>query len=251
MRRLSFETPAFASLSAGSSRMRQKQSGAASCCCKLLVPASAESAAVAGIIASWILTIPATVPASALGARTADLANGRTMFLAGGCAACHATPGQDDRTRLGGGLAIKTAFGTFYAPNISSDAKDGIGGWSEADFVTALTKGTSPTGEHYFPVFPYPSYQNMRLDDVRDLFAYLKTLPAVCRPPCAMITRCAFPFGVRRVIGGWRSSLFLAARGFRTRIRRNRRLGAARRLSRQRARPPAPSATARAMCSAA
>jgi mono/diheme cytochrome c family protein len=161
----------------------------------------------AGVVAFWLLTDPATVPASALGAHTPDLANGRTMFVVGGCASCHAVPKQDDRTRLGGGLAINTAFGTFYAPNISSDRRDGIGAWSEADFVTALTKGTSPAGEHYYPVFPYTSYQNMRIDDVRDLFAYLKTLPAVAGRAHDHAVR--FPFGVRRVIGGWKL-LFLA-----------------------------------------
>ena len=80
-----------------------------------------------GVAAFWVVTIPQTVPASALAPRNPDLANGRTMLHAGGCPACHATPKQDDATRLGGGLAIKTAFGTFYAPNISPDAKDGIG----------------------------------------------------------------------------------------------------------------------------
>src|ERR1022692_2684594 len=136
-------------------------------------------AAAIGAAAFWVVTIPATVPASALAPYTPDLANGRTMLFAGGCPACHMTQGQDDRTRLGGGLALKTAFGTFYAPNISPDPKDGIGNWSEAAFVTALIKGTSPAGEHYFPVFPYGSYQNMALADVRDLFAFLKTLPAI------------------------------------------------------------------------
>jgi mono/diheme cytochrome c family protein len=168
--------------------------------------------AVAGGLGFWIATVPATVPASALGPHTPDLANGRTMFLAGGCAACHATPGQGDRTRLGGGRAIKTAFGIFYAPNISSDARDGIGGWSEAAFVTALTRGTSPTGEHYFPVFPYPAYQNMRLDDVRDLFAYLNTLPAVAGVVRDHDVR--FPFGIRRLLGGWKL-LFLARETYR------------------------------------
>src|SRR5262249_49142277 len=139
--------------------------------------------AVVAFAAFWVVTIPDTVPASALAPRTPDLANGRTVFYAGGCAACHATPEQDDLTRLGGRPAPKTAFGTFYAPNISSDAHDGIGGWSEAEFVTAVTKGTSPSGEHYYPVFPYPSYQNMALADARDLFAYLKTLPAVAGKP--------------------------------------------------------------------
>ena len=163
--------------------------------------------AVVGLAAFWFLTIPQTVPATALPAHKPDLGNGRTMLFAGGCPACHATPEQDDRTKLGGGLALKTPFGTFYAPNISPDPKAGIGGWSEADFVTALMKGTSPKGEHYFPVFPYGAYQNMTLADARDLFAYLKTLPAVgdkSRPHAL-----SFPFSVRRVVGGWKF-LFLA-----------------------------------------
>ena len=41
----------------------------------------------------WVVTIPATVPASALAARTPNLDNGKTMFLIGGCTSCHATPG--------------------------------------------------------------------------------------------------------------------------------------------------------------
>jgi mono/diheme cytochrome c family protein len=164
------------------------------------------------IAAFWIGTIPQTVPASALPPHTPDLANGRTMLFAGGCPACHATPDQDDRTRLGGGLALKTPFGTFHAPNISPDPKAGIGGWSEADFITALTKGTSPAGEHYYPVFPYGSYQNMALADVRDLFAYLKTLPAVADTSRAHAL--SFPFSVRRVVGGWKF-LFLAGEQYR------------------------------------
>jgi mono/diheme cytochrome c family protein len=160
-----------------------------------------------GVAAFFIGTIPQTVPASALPPHSPDLANGRTMLFAGGCPACHATPDQDDRTRLGGGLALKTPFGTFYAPNISPDPKAGIGGWSEADFVTALTKGTSPAGEHYYPVFPYGSYQNMTLADVRDLFAYLKTRPAV--GDASRAHALSFPFSVRRVVGGWKF-LYLA-----------------------------------------
>ena len=131
----------------------------------------AAIAAALGLGVFWLATAPAVVPASALGGYTANLANGRTMFFAGGCAACHATPKQDDKLRLGGGLALKSPFGTFYVPNISSDPNDGIGRWTEADFVTAMTKGTSPDGRHYYPAFPYASYQRMRTEDVRDLYA--------------------------------------------------------------------------------
>jgi mono/diheme cytochrome c family protein len=157
---------------------------------------------VLGVAAFWFLTMPQTVTASALGAHTPDLANGKTIFQIGGCASCHAVPKQENRTRLGGGLALNSPFGTFYVPNISPDPKDGIGAWTEAQFVTALTKGTSPEGEHYYPAFPYTSYHRMTFGDVRDLFAYLKTLP-----PVAGTVRdhdLPFPFNIRRTLGVWK-----------------------------------------------
>lgn len=158
---------------------------------------------VIGFAAFWYVTMPETVPASALpAAYTPNVENGRTMFYAGGCASCHMSPDQDDKTRLGGGRPLKTPFGTFYPPNISSDPKDGIGGWKEADFVTAMWKGTSPDGHHYYPAFPYTSYQRMALRDVRDLFAYLKTLPAVA----GKVRDHDLPahFKIRRLLGGWK-----------------------------------------------
>lgn len=159
----------------------------------------------------WIVTIPSLIDATALGPHRPNLENGRTMFFAGGCAGCHATPEQDVATRLGGGRGLKTPFGTFYVPNISSDHRDGIGAWSEADFVTAMWKGVSPRGEHYFPAFPYTSYQRMKLDDLRDLFAYLKTLPA--EPGRVRGHDVPFPFNIRRTIGGWKF-LFLDGKQF-------------------------------------
>jgi mono/diheme cytochrome c family protein len=176
---------------------------------KLLI--TAVILAVVGAAVFWFVTMPATVSASALGPHTPDLGNGKTMFYAGGCASCHATPDQEDKTRLGGGLALKTPFGTFYPPNISSDSKDGIGSWSEANFVTAMWKGTSPDGSHYYPVFPYTSYQQMKLEDVRDLFAYMKTLPAIQGKVRDHDLPIHFKF--RRMLGGWKF-LFLDGQAF-------------------------------------
>ena len=176
---------------------------------KLLLLALAAAVVGAGVF--WFVTIPATVAASALGTHTPNAANGKEMFYAGGCASCHATPGQDDRLKLGGGLGLKSPFGTFYAPNISPDPNDGIGKWTDADFVNAVMRGVSPGGQHYFPAFPYTSYQHARREDVLDLFAYLKTLPPVTGK--VRDHDVGFPFNIRRNIGIWKF-LFLDDKPF-------------------------------------
>jgi len=167
-------------------------------------------AAIAGLGIYWLVTQPATIAAGALPARTANAANGKTMYDAGGCVSCHANE-KDDRTLLGGGLALPSPFGTFYVPNISQNPVDGIGRWSEADFVTAMLKGTSPSGKHYFPAFPYGSYAKMKVDDVRDLFAYMKTLPQAAGK--VRDHEVPFPFNIRRTVGGWKF-LFLDDKAF-------------------------------------
>jgi mono/diheme cytochrome c family protein len=168
-------------------------------------------AAVAGVSVFWWLTIPAVVLPESLPAHTPDLANGLTMFNAGGCSSCHAVPDQPDRLKLGGGLALKSPFGTFYVPNISPDRADGIGNWTEANFVTALIKGTSPSTTHYFPALPYTSYQRAKIEDIRDLFAYLKTLEAV--PGKVRDHELPFPFNIRRNVGIWKL-LFMDGKPF-------------------------------------
>jgi mono/diheme cytochrome c family protein len=150
----------------------------------------------------WWLT--AAPPMSAVKAppHPADVANGQTVFNAGGCSSCHAVPGQPDRLKLGGGLAIESPFGTFYAPNISPDPADGIGKWTEVEFIRAVTEGISPAGYNYFPAFPYTSYQHARPEDLRDLFAYLKSL----EPVSGKVREhdVPFPFNIRRNIGIWK-----------------------------------------------
>ena len=167
--------------------------------------------ALLGAAGFWFITRPEVVPASALPAHKPNLENGKTMFFAGGCTACHATPNQDDRMRLGGGMELKSPYGSFYPPNISPDPKDGIGAWSEANFVTAMTKGTSPDGRHYFPSFPYASYQRMTLADLRDMFAFIKTLPPV--EGRVRDHDVPFPFNIRLALGGWKF-LYLDGRPF-------------------------------------
>jgi mono/diheme cytochrome c family protein len=176
-----------------------------------IVLAVALAGAAAFGVYGWLTATPSASVAVTEAAYTPDLANGQTTFNAGGCSSCHAVPGQPDRLKLGGGLALVSPFGTFYAPNISPDPTDGIGRWTEAQFVTAVTKGVSPSGTHYFPAFPYTTYAHARISDIRDLFAYLKTLAPV--PGKVRDHDVPFPFNIRRNIGIWKW-LFMDSRPF-------------------------------------
>jgi mono/diheme cytochrome c family protein len=148
----------------------------------------------------WITAVPEMRATASAGA--ADLANGEATFNAAGCSSCHAVPGQPDRLKLGGGLAIRSPFGAFYAPNISPDPTDGIGRWTEAEFARAVMGGISPAAYHYFPAFPYTSYQHAKPEDIRDLFAYLKTLEPLSGKTSDHDV--PFPFNIRRNIGIWK-----------------------------------------------
>jgi len=110
-----------------------------------------------------------------------DIANGQVIFNAAGCAACHAVDGDD--TILAGGQAITTKFGDLFAPNITADPNQGIGSWTNAQFLNALMRGLSPDGDTYFgAVFPYPSYARMKPEDALDLRGYMATLPTSDAP---------------------------------------------------------------------
>ncbi|WP_111430149.1 c-type cytochrome [Rhodobacteraceae bacterium DSL-40] len=137
----------------------------------------------------------------------ADLANGRFVFVASDCATCHATPGQEDDTILGGGRSLDTQFGVFHMPNISPDKEHGIGDWTLAQFDRALREGVGPDGvwpdgQNLYPAFPYTSYQRLTGEDVRDLYAYMMTLPA--ETDAVPEHDLKFPYNIRRGVGVWR-----------------------------------------------
>ena len=113
------------------------------------------------------------------------------------------------RFDLGGGRTLKTEFGDFVVPNISSDRSDGIGGWSPGDFANAMLRGVSPEGSHLYPAFPYASFTRMKPDDIADLWAFLQTLPPVAGKSAPNKLR--FPFNIRRGIGLWKLAFLSAA----------------------------------------
>jgi mono/diheme cytochrome c family protein len=119
--------------------------------------------------------------ALAFGANAQDAKRGEYVSKAAGCLGCH-TEEKKDAVSYAGGRALKTPFGTFYGPNITPHKEAGIGAWTEADFVRALREGRRPDGANLFPAFPYPSFTRMSDADLKDLWAYLRSLPASSRP---------------------------------------------------------------------
>lgn len=105
-----------------------------------------------------------------------DPNRGRSLFaLAGGCG-CH-TP--DDGPVGAGGGEVPTPFGKFYGTNITPDVETGIGAWSDEEIIAAIRDGVARGKGVESPAMPYYWYSGMSDGDVRDLVAYLRTLPAV------------------------------------------------------------------------
>lgn len=129
-----------------------------------------------------------------------DAKRGSYLAQAGGCIGCH-TEDRKDAVPFAGGRALKTPFGTFYGPNITPDPNAGIGRWTEADFTRALRRGERPDGANYFPAFPYPSFTRIGNADLRDLWAYLRTLRPSNRANQEHKLR--FPFGWRFLVTAW------------------------------------------------
>ncbi len=109
-----------------------------------------------------------------------DAKRGEYLAKAGGCAGCH-TEDKKDAVPFAGGRALKTPFGTFFGPNITPHPQAGIGSWTEADFFRAMREGDRPDGKNYFPAFPYTSFTKIVDRDLRDLWAFLRTLPPSAR----------------------------------------------------------------------
>lgn len=131
--------------------------------------------------------------------------NGQYLAKAAGCVGCH-TDTKPGSVPFSGGRALATPFGTFYGPNITPHRETGLGMWSEADFRRAIRFGERPDGAHYFPAFPYPSFTGMSDTEIRDLWAYMQSLPATNRGNRRHELR--FPFGWRFPVTFWKWLFF-------------------------------------------
>lgn len=134
-----------------------------------------------------------------------DAKRGAYIFAAGDCENCH-TDKKGKGPFLGGGPPMVTDFGVFYAPNISSDQKAGLGGWTDEQFHRAMRDGKGAKGELLYPVFPFPSFTKMADQDIADLWAYLKTAPPSAQPSKPQQAKA--PYGIRPLLTGWRVLFF-------------------------------------------
>jgi mono/diheme cytochrome c family protein len=132
------------------------------------------------------------------------LTRGEYLTRAADCVACHTVP--ESGRQFAGGVAFKLPIGTIYSSNITADPINGIGGWSDDEFVRAVRDGIGKSGEHLYPAFPYTSYTKLSRDDVLAIKAYLLSLPAVRQADRA--NDLSFPFNQRWAVGFWNAAFF-------------------------------------------
>lgn len=115
----------------------------------------------------------------------ADVKRGEYLAAIMDCGGCH-TPGQmlgkPDHSRFiaGGDVGFQIPnVGIFYPPNLTPDPETGLGKWSKADIIKAVTKGERPDGRVLAPVMPWHSYVRLNPQDADSLASYLKSLKPI------------------------------------------------------------------------
>lgn len=77
--------------------------------------------------------------------------------------------------------AARGPWGTTYAANLTSD-ETGIGNWSYEQFKKAMTEGKYKGMDNtrpLMPPMPWPNFRNLQEDDLKAIFAFLKSTKAV------------------------------------------------------------------------
>ncbi len=82
---------------------------------------------------------------------------------------------------MGGGTRMMDVNGSpIFTPNITFDKTNGIGSWTEEQFVTALKEGFRPDGT--LLRYPMPRGAHFDTTEIRALYAYLKSVPQLAKP---------------------------------------------------------------------
>jgi mono/diheme cytochrome c family protein len=159
---------------------------------------------------------PATpVTTAAAPAAQSPVERGKTLVTAGGCNDCHTTkkmgpngPEPDMSKMLSGhpedfkitapykpakgspwGIGVTDTltawsgpWGVSFAANLTPDQNTGLGGgvWSEEVFVKALKTGKHMgTSRDILPPMPWNWYSQLSEEDLKAIWAYLRTIPPV------------------------------------------------------------------------
>lgn len=111
---------------------------------------------------------------------TDPVTRGRYLVALAGCASCH-TPTKQGvpiaKLAFSGGMSFKGPWGEVNSANITPDPS-GIGYYDEALFITALRTGHVGARE-LKPIMPWGYFRNMTDDDLKAIFAYLRSLPPI------------------------------------------------------------------------
>ncbi|GBR68492.1 cytochrome c [Gluconobacter kanchanaburiensis] len=145
---------------------------------------------------------PMTITVASGDALKAKIARGQYVAFAADCAACHTVPGG---ASYAGGYSLDTPFGKILASNITSDKETGIGAWSEQQFNRAVRHGIGSHG-YLYPAMPYTAYAKMTDQDIDDLWAYIRTVPAVDK--AVVENQLPFPYNQRFLLAGWNFLFF-------------------------------------------
>ena len=69
--------------------------------------------------------------------------------------------------------------GTIYSKNITPDSATGIGSWTDAEILRAITQGIRKNGDTLFPLMPYANFNHMAKSDLLSIIAYIRTLKPI------------------------------------------------------------------------
>ena len=132
----------------------------------------------APIIYLSVLMLMLAASDAAAQATREQIARGKYVFGAAAGCGCHTAAKQPLNA---GGRKYDGPFGTVYSSNITPDPTTGIGKWTDEQIITATRSGRRPNGERLIPVHPYTVFNGMAEQDLKDVVAYLRSVPPINR----------------------------------------------------------------------
>ena len=110
---------------------------------------------------------PITTPQDAPPPGTAEY--GAYLVSMGSCRDCH-------------GAELNGSSGGFSGPAPNLTPGGALADWSESDLVTLIQTGVTPDGRRLSEGMPWEAYSDITAEDLRAMFLYLKSLPALEMP---------------------------------------------------------------------